>query len=301
MIVNTDTPPPPSELATSIVGAGAAEDSDPARSVGSTVPSRSAGPGRCTSWRTPAGPGTETASPPGRRPPAGPRDLRDHGAVSRPGLLLLHAPPWRRRHERIDPKPAGTVITIVLVVRPLFSVGTARLYGCDCPDTDTAGLIRACADAIAGSHNPAPPASTPRQPQRVPGGTRDTKVVLLVLVIRTAPTTRRALRSPRRTAAGPAVRQRRERRQQHIEPPAQDNGRPAGEDHSSRGALINRLEHAPGAVEHGREHEGNGERRRDRPPAAIAEDAREAARVAHREQALEELLGGVDRDQAGGT
>src|SRR5258708_4800613 len=49
------------------------------------------------------------------------------------------------------PNPAGTVSTIFEVVGPAFSVGTARLYSCSSLDRDTAGLIRACADAAAGA------------------------------------------------------------------------------------------------------------------------------------------------------
>jgi hypothetical protein len=77
------------------------------------------------------------------------------------------------------PKPVGTVITIVLVVTPAFSVGTARLYSWSLPDSDTAGLIRACADANAGKHNPAAPNSIAASAAR-PVRDLSCKVVLLV-------------------------------------------------------------------------------------------------------------------------
>ena len=46
------------------------------------------------------------------------------------------------------PNPVGTVNTTFEVVTPLFSVGTARLYSCNCFESETAGLTRACADAV---------------------------------------------------------------------------------------------------------------------------------------------------------
>ena len=41
----------------------------------------------------------------------------------------------------------------MLVVAFSFSVGTARLYSCNSPFTDTAGLTRACAEAAAGANS----------------------------------------------------------------------------------------------------------------------------------------------------
>jgi hypothetical protein len=39
----------------------------------------------------------------------------------------------------------------LVVLAPLFSVGTVRLYSWSCPDNDTAGLTRACAEADAAA------------------------------------------------------------------------------------------------------------------------------------------------------
>ena len=47
----------------------------------------------------------------------------------------------------------------------------------------------------------------------------------------------------------------------------------------------------------GGEHEADGERRRDRPPAAVAEYADQPCGMPGREQSLEQLLRGVDRHQ----
>src|SRR5204863_661927 len=57
------------------------------------------------------------------------------------------------------PKPCGTVSTIFVVVRLLFSVGTARLYNCSAFDSETAGLTRACADAAETNTSAASPAN----------------------------------------------------------------------------------------------------------------------------------------------
>src|ERR1700749_395846 len=62
------------------------------------------------------------------------------------------------------PNPDGTVIPSLVVVRPLFSVGTARLYSCSLPATDTGGLMRACAEAIAVNESPAPAATIATSP-----------------------------------------------------------------------------------------------------------------------------------------
>jgi hypothetical protein len=49
------------------------------------------------------------------------------------------------------PNPDGTVNTTFVVLAPLFSVGTARLYSWSFPAAETAGLIRACPAATAGT------------------------------------------------------------------------------------------------------------------------------------------------------
>ncbi|MEA2124592.1 MAG: hypothetical protein QOI80_1374 [Solirubrobacteraceae bacterium] len=54
------------------------------------------------------------------------------------------------------------------------------------------------------------------------------------------------------------------------------------------------------AAEGERERGGDQDRGRDRQPPAGAEDARQPGRMAGGEEALEELLAGVDRDQPGG-
>ena len=61
-------------------------------------------------------------------------------------------------NESIE-KPCGTVRTIFVVVRFAFSVGTARLYSCNSFASETDGLIRACADAVAATTSAAVPAS----------------------------------------------------------------------------------------------------------------------------------------------
>ncbi len=67
---------------------------------------------------------------------------------------------------------------------------------------------------------------------------------------------------------------------------------------SPRVAAGNLAQHPTGAMEHGRQHQPDGQGSRDRPPAAGAEDASQPRRMPRREQALEELLRDVDHNEA---
>ncbi len=150
MIVSADTPPPPSELFASIVGAGAAEDSGPAQST--IDPSEYV----CSTWNVYvfadagwARNWNSESSPVGVFPPVHVTFVITALSPEPVCCICCVQPVGGGTNESI-PNPSGTVITILLVVRLLFSVGTARLYSCSFPATDTGGLTRACADAPAG-------------------------------------------------------------------------------------------------------------------------------------------------------
>jgi hypothetical protein len=103
-----------------------------------------------------------------------------------------------------------------------------------------------------------------------------------------------------RTPTRPAGDQRRRTYDHRIAGTTRHARRCPGNSHIRSRSSMGNLPHEPAsAVQHRRQHKSYGQRRRDRPPAAITEDPVPSARMPGGEQALEELLAGEDRDQRG--
>ena len=125
-IVSVDVPPPETELTTSIVGAGAADDSGPDQFDDRPVRVGLLHVERVRPRRGRLGEELEQRVLLRRNMAAGPGDLRDDGVLPGPVDCSARFQPGLGTNESIE-NPFGRVRTIFVVNAFAFSVGIARL------------------------------------------------------------------------------------------------------------------------------------------------------------------------------
>ena len=266
-------------------------------------------------------------------PPA-PRHPRDHRAVTRARLLHLLRPARRRRHERVDPEPGrhghhdlgrrqpgllrrhGQAVELQLP-RHRHRRADPRVRGCHRGQQTARGCghdrgehcspgrefdVHGMASSLEGQANPrtSPPrfheAPEQRHAQARPRANEISERRAATTAL--TPAADALARRLSEAGRGPTSRPQAARS-------AAEAHRAAG-GHRLRAVVTPALwpcrkaklsKHPARPVEHRGQHQPDRQRRRHRPPAAVAEDAGQAAGMSGREQALEKLLRDVDPDQ----